>query len=130
MIDHVSVAVSDLERSRAFYSGVLGTLGLTELVERPGTVGFGKQYPEFWINLRAGMTAVEPDSGTHVCLRARSPDAVKAFHDAAVAASGTSEAAPKSWPEYNDRYFAAFVRDPDGNRIEAVHFVADVANGE
>ena len=122
MIDHVSVAVSNLGRSRDFYTPVLSALGLTVLVERPETVGFGKSYPEFWINLRNDMAPVPAASGVHLCLRARSTDAVQSFFEAALAAGGTAENTPRFWPEYNEHYFAAFVRDPDGNRIEAVHF--------
>jgi catechol 2,3-dioxygenase-like lactoylglutathione lyase family enzyme len=72
MIDHISLGVADLERAARFYEPVLAALGLSRLVTRPGTVGFGKSYPEFWINLRAGMAKVPPESGTHICLRARS----------------------------------------------------------
>jgi len=124
MIDHISIAVSDLERSRRFYAQVLETLDLRLLIEKSGTVGFGKAYPEFWINLRAGMAPAEAESGAHVCLRAPDKGAVEAFFTAALEAGGSAEAKPKLWPEYTARYYAAFVRDPDGNRIEAVHFVA------
>ena len=71
MIDHVSVGVSDLERAARFYEAALAPLGLSRLVTRPATIGFGKAYPEFWINLRAGMAQVAPESGTHICLRAK-----------------------------------------------------------
>ena len=71
MIDHISVGVSDLERSARFYEATLAPLGLSRLVTRPATIGFGKTYPEFWINLRAGMARVPPESGTHICLRAK-----------------------------------------------------------
>ena len=123
MIDHVSVAVSDLERSRRFYSATLATLGLSQIVLKETTIGFGKTYPEFWINLRSGMTPRARNCGMHICLRANSRDAVEGFFDAAVKSGGTAEAEPRLWPEYNERYFAAFIRDPDGNRIEAVHFI-------
>jgi len=129
MIDHVSIAVSDLERSKRFYSRLLGTLGLTVLIERPGTAGFGKKYPEFWINLRSDMAPVGADSGTHICLRAPDTDAVQAFFAAATEAGGSADEPPKLWPQYHARYFAAFIRDPDGNRIETVHFV-DAGSGE
>lgn len=122
MIDHVSVAVSDLGKGRDFYAPLLATLGLTALVERSDTVGFGKTYPEFWINLRRDMMPVDAASGIHICLRARSEEIVQAFFDAALAGGGAAENAPRFWPEYNARYYAAFVRDPDGNRIEVVHF--------
>jgi catechol 2,3-dioxygenase-like lactoylglutathione lyase family enzyme len=63
MIDHVSVGVSNLERAARFYEAALAALGLSRLVTRPATVGFGKGYPEFWINLRTEMAAVEPANG-------------------------------------------------------------------
>src|SRR5258708_22189760 len=63
MIDHISVGVSDLERSAKFYEAILATLGLARLVTRPRTIGFGKAYPEFWINLREGTSRVPPESG-------------------------------------------------------------------
>ena len=71
MIDHISVGVSDLERSSRFYEATLAPLGLSRLVTRSATIGFGKTYPEFWINLRPGMTKVAPESGNHICLRAK-----------------------------------------------------------
>ena len=122
MIDHISLGVSDLERSKHFYESVLAPLGLTRLVKRPATIGFGKRYPEFWINLRAGMARVEPGSGTHIALRAETASAVDAFHAAALEAGGSSDGAPGPRPHERVRYYAAFIRDPDGNRIEAVTF--------
>jgi len=121
MIDHVSIVVRDLAAATRFYDSLLATIGVTKLEARPTTVGFGKKYPEFWINLRAD--AVQPSSGAHVCFRARSPDMVDAFHAAAVAAGGASDGAPGLRSQHGDGYYAAFIRDPDGNRIEAVTFV-------
>ena len=123
MIDHVSIAVRDLAAGGRFYQAVLAALGHAKLVERPGTIGFGKKYPEFWLNERRAMTAVDPDSGTHICLRAPDTAAVDAFHAAALQAGGRSDGAPGARPEYSAGYYAAFVRDPEGNRIEAVTFV-------
>ncbi|MBR0827672.1 VOC family protein [Bradyrhizobium manausense] len=125
MIDHISVGVSELERSARFYEATLATLGLIRLVTRPATVGFGKAYPEFWINLRAGMPRVPPESGVHICLRAKTTADVDAFHAAALAAGGASDGAPGIRPHDRVRYYAAFIVDPDGNRIEAVTFPAD-----
>jgi catechol 2,3-dioxygenase-like lactoylglutathione lyase family enzyme len=127
MIDHVSVGVRDLERSARFYEQALAPLGLSPLVTRPATVGFGKAYPEFWINLRGGMTPVPHDSGIHICLRARSTGEVDAFHTAALAAGGRSDGAPGLRPHDRVRYYAAFIIDPDGNRIETVTFPSDDA---
>jgi catechol 2,3-dioxygenase-like lactoylglutathione lyase family enzyme len=122
MIDHISVGVSDLDRSAKFYEAALGALGLSRVVTRPRTVGFGKSYPEFWINLREGLPRVTQGSGVHICLRARTTDEIDAFHAAALAAGGASESAPSIRPHERVRYYAAFVTDPDGNRIEAVTF--------
>jgi predicted lactoylglutathione lyase len=91
-------------------------------VTRPGTVGFGKSYPEFWINLRTGMAKVPAESGTHICLRARTTAEVDAFHAAALAAGGTSDGAPGLRPHDRVKYYAAFVLDLDGHRVEAVTF--------
>jgi catechol 2,3-dioxygenase-like lactoylglutathione lyase family enzyme len=122
MIDHVSVGVRDLERAARFYELVLAPLGLSRLVTRPATVGFGKSYPEFWVNLRADMASVPRDSGAHICLRTKSTTEVDAFHAAALSAGGRSDGAPGLRPHDRVRYYAAFVVDPDGNRIEAVTF--------
>ena len=127
MIDHVSVAVGDLERAARFYELTLAPLGLSRLVTRPATIGFGKSYPEFWINLRADMASVEPGSAVHICLRAKSIADVDAFHAAALKAGGHSDGAPGLRPHDRVRYYAAFIIDPDGNRIEAVTFLMDDA---
>ena len=112
----------DLNACGRFYDAVLAAMGYTKLVVRPTTVGFGKKYPDFWLNERRAMTPADPDSGAHVCLRAPSVEAVQAFHAAAVAGGGTSDGAPGPRPEYTAGYYAAFVRDPEGNKIEAVMF--------
>jgi catechol 2,3-dioxygenase-like lactoylglutathione lyase family enzyme len=125
MIDHVSIGVSDLDRAARFYEAALAPLGLTRQVTRPATIGFGKAYPEFWINLRAGMAHVAAETGMHICLRARTTADVDAFHAAALSAGGTCDGPPGLRPHDRVRYYAAFVRDPDGNRIEAVTFPAE-----
>lgn len=122
MIDHVSVAVHDLAAATRFYEAVLAPIELTKLEVRSTTIGFGKKYSEFWINLR--IEGAETANGAHVCFRARTTEMVDAFHVAALAAGGTSDGAPGLRPQYGEGYYAAFIRDPDGNRIEAVTFVA------
>ena len=123
MIDHVSVAVRDLSAATTFYDAVLKTLGYQRLDTRSQTAGWGKKYSEFWINPRPNMTASPPDSGVHICLRAASKEAVNAFHAAALANGGSSDGAPGPRKNDDPRYYAAFIRDPDGNRIEAVTFL-------
>ena len=122
MIDHVSVGVADLARSTAFYEAVLGALGMTCLVRREATVGFGKRYPELWLNHRPDMKPVPPSSGLHICLRARDEQAVRAFHAAALANGGADDGAPGPRTAAMTAYFACFVRDQDGNRLEAATF--------
>jgi catechol 2,3-dioxygenase-like lactoylglutathione lyase family enzyme len=124
MIDHISVGVSDLARSAAFYEAVLGAIGMTCLVRRPATIGFGKRYPEIWLNHRPGMASIPDATGVHVCLRARSEDAVRAFHAAALANGGADDGGPGPRKAEMTPYFAAFVRDPDGNRLEVATFPA------
>jgi catechol 2,3-dioxygenase-like lactoylglutathione lyase family enzyme len=122
MIDHISIAVHDLAASTAFYAAALAPLDLARLVDRPTQTGFGKRYPELWLNARPAMAPMPADVGAHVALRAPSPEAVTAFHAAALAAGGTCDGPPGPRAAAMTNYFGAFVRDPDGNRIEAVHF--------
>jgi catechol 2,3-dioxygenase-like lactoylglutathione lyase family enzyme len=123
MIDHVSITVRDLAQSTRFYAQALAPLGYQRLRNQPSTVGFGKKYPELWLNHRPSAT-IDPDSGAHVCLRAESREAVDGFHAAALAAGGKSDGAPGLRSHYHETYYAAFIRDPDGNRIEAVTFLS------
>ncbi len=126
MIDHVSLAVRDLRAAEAFYTALLAPLGLAKMREWPdAAIGYGKKYPEFWINRRTEMDCVGNDSGVHICLRAPNTPAVDAFHAAALKAGGTSDGTPGLRPHYYAGYYAAFVRDPDGNRIEAVTFLRE-----
>jgi catechol 2,3-dioxygenase-like lactoylglutathione lyase family enzyme len=122
MIDHVSVPVRDLQASALFYERVLAPLGYARLVERPATVGFGKKYPEFWLNLRTAIPPIPGDTGMHVCLRAPSEDAVRTFHALALAHGGSDEGEPGPRQGAMITYYGAFIKDPDGNKIEAVTF--------
>jgi len=125
MIDHVSVGVRSLERSLEFYEPVLAALGFAKLVARPRTIGFGKRYAELWLNLRPDLPPIAADSGAHVCLRAATREAVDAFHRVALARGGSDDGAPgpRDHDDPTQVYYAAFARDPDGNRIEAVTFI-------
>ncbi|MGH6670390.1 MAG: VOC family protein [Xanthobacteraceae bacterium] len=125
MIDHISIPVRELKASARFYDVVLKPLGMTRLREAPHTVGYGKSYPEFWLNERSNLKPQPNDSGLHVCLRAPDIVAVDAFHTAALSAGAKSDGAPGKRPQYSEYYHAAFIRDWDGNRIEAVTFLRD-----
>jgi catechol 2,3-dioxygenase-like lactoylglutathione lyase family enzyme len=123
VIDHVSLGVADLDRAARFYEAVLGAVGFAKLEVRRATIGFGKRYPEFWLNHRPSMATVPTDTGVHVCVRARTTAAVDEFHRAALAAGGSDDGPPGVRPHRTGGYYAAFVRDLDGNRIEAVTFL-------
>jgi catechol 2,3-dioxygenase-like lactoylglutathione lyase family enzyme len=125
VIDHVSVPVRSLEAAGRFYAAVLGALGYEKLVVRTATIGFGKRYAEFWINLRPGLRAAEPGSGAHVCLRARLREEVDLFHATGLTLGGADDGppGPREHDDPRQIYYAAFLRDPDGNRIEAVCFL-------
>ena len=125
MIDHISIAVRDIKTSARFYEALLAPLGMKRVREWPKSVGFGKTYPEFWINERAALEPLDDDSGAHIALRAPDTKAVDAFHAAALAAGAHSDGAPGMRHEYSPHYYAAFIRDWDGNRIEAVTFLKD-----
>ena len=96
MIDHVSLSVRDLAVSAAFYERLLAPLGYRGWWSAPPTVGFGKKYPELWLNVRTDMASAPSNPGAHVALRARSEEAVRAFHAAALveAAPATASRAP------------------------------------
>lgn len=120
MIDHVSIGVRDLAASAKFYEFVLAPLGFVRLVDTPARVAFGKNYPELWLNHRQAMVAVPADTGAHLCLRARNTAAIDAFHAAALANGGTDDGKPGLRQATMVAYYAAFIRDFDGNRIEAM----------
>jgi catechol 2,3-dioxygenase-like lactoylglutathione lyase family enzyme len=120
MIDHVSIAVRNLDVSARFYQLILEPLGYTRQAEHPTRVAFGTKYPELWLNARPAMAAIAPDTGSHICLRARSVEAVDAFHARALANGGTDDGAPGLRQATQVRYYAAFIRDPDGNRLEVM----------
>src|SRR2546427_8769589 len=94
MIDHVSIAVRDLDQAGRFYQAVLGAIGYQTLVVRPHTIGLGKTYPEFWLNRRSTMLPQPEDCGAHVGLRVRTAALVDAFHAAALAAGRGRRGAP------------------------------------
>jgi catechol 2,3-dioxygenase-like lactoylglutathione lyase family enzyme len=113
MLDHMNLIVSDLASSKRFFTAALAPFGYKVLYDIPGGIGFGVDYPTFWIN-----PATMPRK-MHVAFAASNRAVVKAFYDAAVAAGGTEHGAPGLRPQYHRDYYGAFVLDPDGN-IEAV----------
>ena len=122
MIDHISVGVRDLARSRSFYDAVLPTLGYRRVYEVEGGFGYGPNddTPLFWINLPLDeRKPAGAGNGSHIAFTAKSRAAVDTFYKAALAAGATDNGAPGR-RDYTQTYYAAFVRDPDGHAIEAV----------
>jgi catechol 2,3-dioxygenase-like lactoylglutathione lyase family enzyme len=117
MFDHVGVPVSDLERSRAFYSAALAALGVQELMEFEHAIAFGVERPQFWI---VAGTPVTSTPRVHVAFHAATRLEVDTFHRAALDAGGTDNGAPGLRPHYHEHYYGAFILDPDGYNVEAV----------
>lgn len=122
MIDHLGVNCADLDAATSFYDAVLATLGHGRLMDVGVAVGYGTGAPEFWISTFEG---VGPNREVHVAFTAPDAAHVRAFYDAAIAAGAESLHAPRLWPEYHEQYYGAFVRDPDGNNVEAVCHTGD-----
>lgn len=126
VLDHVTVAASELPRSLAFYEAALGALGLVRLAELVDEEEDGAEVEAAGWGSAGGqvvvwvVTAAEPTTGVHLGLRAETRAAVEAFHAAALAAGGRDHSAPRRWPLYRTGEFNAIVRDPDGNLVEAV----------
>jgi catechol 2,3-dioxygenase-like lactoylglutathione lyase family enzyme len=119
MFDHVIVDVVDLKTSRAFYERALAPLGISIVMELDGRTAFGPESgrPQFWLVARGARGA----AGVHIAVAAADREAVDAFHRAALAAGGRDNGPPGLRPQYHSSYYGAFVLDPDGNNIEAVH---------
>jgi catechol 2,3-dioxygenase-like lactoylglutathione lyase family enzyme len=117
MIDHVSIQCADVAASAAFYDSVLAPLGGRRIMEFGDVIGFGTDSPRFWLGPH---TTGEGFRESHLAFQASDRAAVQAFFDAAVAAGAEVLHEPRVWPEYHPDYFGAFVRDPDGNNVEAV----------
>jgi catechol 2,3-dioxygenase-like lactoylglutathione lyase family enzyme len=116
MLDHVTLGVSDLARSRGFYARALAPLGIEERVAGGDFAGFGVPGRAFfWIGFRDSVM-----SGAHVAFVAADRGVVDAFYAAALAAGGRDNGAPGARPQYHADYYGAFVLDPDGHNIEAV----------
>jgi catechol 2,3-dioxygenase-like lactoylglutathione lyase family enzyme len=114
MIDHVGINVSDQEAARSFYSKALEPLGYSLVHEQGEFLGYADSK-----GLSLGVVTRPPAGGGHVAFAAESRATVDAFHAAAIAAGGTDNGAPGVRPHYHESYYAAFVRDADGNNVEA-----------
>ncbi len=118
MLDHVSIQCEDIAASKRFYDAVLAPLGGRRILEFGDVVGYGiGNHPDFWIG---PLTTGEQNRENHLAFTAETRDAVRSFFKAAVDGGAAVLYEPKVWPEYHANYFGGFVRDPDGNNVEAV----------
>lgn len=119
MIDHLSIGVSDVASSKAFYDAVLTPLGYECIENSAESLGYGAKQVVLWVNLAERPVRADPDSGLHICFAAPSRKAVAAFYEAALANGGKDNGKPGVRKDYGPHYYAAFAVDPDGYRLEA-----------
>jgi catechol 2,3-dioxygenase-like lactoylglutathione lyase family enzyme len=118
MLDHLSIQCADVRASAAFYDAVLAPLGGTRVMDFGEVIGFGTAgKPDFWIGPQA---TGEGFRESHIAFAAPDRAAVRAFFQAAAGTGAEVLHEPRLWPEYHASYYGAFVRDPDGNNVEAV----------
>jgi catechol 2,3-dioxygenase-like lactoylglutathione lyase family enzyme len=125
MIHHVSLGTNDLKRARIFYDAVLPVLGLKFLKQTERLVGYGLTDVIFSLETPKDGGKASVGNGTHVAFHAGSRKNVEAFYRAGLAHGGRDDGAPGIRKEYDPHYYAAFLRDPDGNKVEAVSFCAE-----
>ena len=119
MINHVSIGVRDLARTKRFYDAALKSLGYACLSEGESSLGYGREGIGFWISTTERPVAPDANSGLHFCFEAPNRDSVNAFYAAALAAGGRDNGKPGVRADYAENYYAGFVVDPDGYRLEA-----------
>ncbi len=121
IVSHLSIGTARLEAAAEFYDRVLDTFGCRRIMEFPGGVAYGRAFPEFWIQTPMNGAPASSGNGFHVAFIATSHAQVDAFHAAALAAGGTDDGPPGPRPAYGPTYYAAYVRDLDGHKIEATY---------
>lgn len=119
MFDHVSIGVADIGRTRAFYNAALTPLGYTLLSDGENSLGYGEKAVALWIGKAARPVKADKESNLHFCLVAKDRKSVDAFYAGALKAGGTDNGKPGVRADYDPNYYAAFVIDPDGYRLEA-----------
>ncbi|MEP9384065.1 VOC family protein [Nocardioides sp. KR10-350] len=122
MIDHFGINVADIAAASRFYDAVLGVLGHSRMMDFGVAIGYGTEQPQFWIGTQPPGEGPSsgPNRETHIAFTAPDETTVRAWYDAAVGLGAEVLHEPRLWPEYHPGYYAAFVRDPDGNNVEAV----------
>lgn len=124
MLSHVSLGTNDADRAAAFYDPVLATLGIRKICEREVSIDYGVSKTVFSLEKPSDGKPASVGNGVHIAFDAGTRGQVDEFYRVALANGGTDAGAPGLRPEYDANYYGAFVRDPDGNKIEAVTFLA------
>jgi catechol 2,3-dioxygenase-like lactoylglutathione lyase family enzyme len=124
MLSHVSLGTNDVARAAAFYDPVLATLGIRKLNADADALGYGDSISLFFLETPTDGRPASTGNGVHVAFLAETRAMVDDFYAAALANGGTDAGPPGLRPDYDAHYYAAFVRDPDGNKLEAVSFAA------
>jgi catechol 2,3-dioxygenase-like lactoylglutathione lyase family enzyme len=119
MIHHVSIGVRDITIAKAFYDAALAPLGYLCLSADDASIGYGTKEASFWVSLIEKPVTTDKKPGLHFCFAAPTQDGVRAFHKAALSNGGYDNGTPGLRPDYGPNYFAAFVIDTDGYRLEA-----------
>ena len=119
MLNHVSIGVRDIARTQRFYDAALAPLGYQALSDSETSLGYGKDAVVLWISKTDAPVPPDSASGLHFCFDAPTRDSVAAFHKAALGAGGKDNGTPGLRADYGPNYYAAFVIDPDGYRLEA-----------
>lgn len=126
-LSHVSLGTNKFDLAAQFYDRVLSALGCRRVHDFPGAIGYGHEYPEFWLQVPIDGKPAGTANGVHVGFFATSKQQVDAFYQQALAAGAKDEGAPGLRPEYGDAYYGCFVRDLDGHKIEASFWNESVA---
>lgn len=125
VLSHVSLGTNDYPRAKAFYDAVLATLQIRCVMDFDGGAGYGRKFPEFWIQSPLDGGRANAGNGVHIAFLANTINEVNAFHAKALELGGKDDGSPGYRPEYTPEYYAAFVRDLDGHKIEAMLMVKE-----
>lgn len=122
ILSHVSIGTNHFDQAVAFYDQVMPSLGCTRLLQHPGAVAWGREYPEFWVQIPYDGQPASVGNGSHIGFFANSKAQVHAFFAAALAAGATADGSPGPRPHYGAPYYGCLVRDLEGHKIEAAYW--------
>jgi catechol 2,3-dioxygenase-like lactoylglutathione lyase family enzyme len=127
IMSHISIGTNAIEKASLFYDAVMATIGAKRIMEYPGAIAYGKEFPEFWLQVPHDGGRAETANGIHFGFIAPSKDAVHAFYMAALENGAKGDGEPGPRPLYGEPYYGCFVRDLDGHKIEAAYWDMELA---